>query len=124
MHNNNRYYDSAHNRKFKFYSKLIERYGIHLTEQKTIYLYLTSSHMKRNKQFRQKNLLLKEYVFNSNVTLENLLSEKDTNNKFYINKQMNSIDSNNQLNQIEATDVIARNITNSNNYTEPNRSYL
>jgi hypothetical protein len=52
MHNNNRYYDSTDDRKLKFYSQLIERYRLQLTEHKTTYLYLTSSNMKRNKQYK------------------------------------------------------------------------
>jgi hypothetical protein len=66
MHNNNRYFDSIHDKKFQFYSQLIERYRQILTSRKSTYLNLTSSNLNPNHYLKKGNI---------EITLHTIITE-------------------------------------------------
>jgi hypothetical protein len=50
MQNNNNYSESIHNKKFTFYSQLIERYRSIISHEEPTYLFLTSSTFKEKQR--------------------------------------------------------------------------
>jgi hypothetical protein len=93
MHNNNNYFESSHNKKFLFYSQLIERYRSMLSINEPTYLFFTSSILKSRKE------IFKIHILKS--SLQNFLSEKRSNNNM---KKHNLSNSTTNINQSEATD--------------------
>jgi hypothetical protein len=88
MYNDNNYFESIHNKKFLFYSQLIERYRNIISHKEPTYLFLTSSTLKE----KQRKKIFKLYILSSelssnNIDLENILKEKILN----INQQQNHI---------------------------------
>jgi hypothetical protein len=93
MHTNNNYFESSHNKKFLFYSQLIERYRNILAINESTYLFLTSSILKSRKE------IFKIHILKSR--LQNFLSEKKGN----INKKKHNLyNSTKIIDQSEATD--------------------
>jgi hypothetical protein len=63
MHNNNNYFGSIHNKKFMFYSQLIERYRNIISIKEPIYLFLTSSTLEEKQPNNEKGLIKSGQLF-------------------------------------------------------------
>jgi hypothetical protein len=97
MHNNNNYFESIHNKKFLFYSQLIERYRNVLSTNEPTHLFLTSSILKTRTE------VIKIHILKS--SLHNILIS-DKNNKLIFEKKDNLSNLTSTINQVEATDVL------------------
>jgi hypothetical protein len=72
MHNNDRYYESVNNRKFQFYSQLIERYRNFITTPKTNYLLLNSSNITYNQHVKRGKTIK---IIDNSVTFNNIFEQ-------------------------------------------------
>jgi hypothetical protein len=117
MHNNNNYFESIHNKKFLFYSQLIERYRSILSINEPTYLFLTSSILKTPKE------IFKIHILKSN--LQNILVS-DKKGNFNIKKKHDLSNSTTNINQITATDELidGNDFKHSNQEAQPFRSEL
>jgi hypothetical protein len=114
MHNNN-YFESIHNKKFLFYSQLIEIYCRILSTKEPTYLFLTSSTLKTRKE------IFKIHILKSNLQNPSLSDKK----RKIKNKKMHDLtDSTTNINQIKATDELidGNNFERSNQKAQPFRS--
>jgi hypothetical protein len=101
MHNNNNYFESIHNKKFLFYSQLIERYRSRISYKEPTYLFLTSTTFKE----KQRKELFKLHILK--IELSSLLvfnkKEKILHHKTKFNL---SNSSSKTLNQIKVTNEL------------------
>jgi hypothetical protein len=103
MHNNNNYFESIHNKKFLFYSQLIERYRSILSLKKPTYLFLTSSTFKE----KQRKEIFKLHIFRSELSSLLVFNKKEKilNHKTKLNLSNPSSET---LNQIKATNELIK----------------
>jgi hypothetical protein len=105
MHNSDRYFESVNNRKFQFYSQLIERYRNFIITPRTNYLLLNSSNITYNEHLKRGETIK---IINNSITFNNIfepiIAKKEKNNIEY--KHVLFMKSENLLKVNETTDEI------------------